>query len=131
MYFHDRQQLNSYLGAKLCREVLSSDDMKKALSQHQQNRWKLLGKELQASVVPKWEDRVRRYCLGRVPASQAEALLQTDAVKGCMREQFEMAWPEASEKISMRYSLPSNDLEEFKTDVELLSQAVLTQNLKK
>lgn len=131
MFFHDRQQLNSHLGVSLCRDVLASAQMQKSLTEHKQRRWKVLGGALQSSLAPVWQSRVRQHCLGRVPAAQAKALLQTEAVLSCMKDQFELSWPMVSEKVSKSYNVPNESLEQFKNDIELVSQALLQKQLQK
>lgn len=129
MFFHDRQQLNAHLGVTLCREVLSSAQLQKSLTEHKQRRWKVLGGALQSSLSPMWQSRVRQHCLGRVPAAQAKALLQTEAVLSCMKDQFELSWPMVSEKVAKSYNVPNESLEQFKNDVELATQALLNKQL--
>lgn len=129
MFFHDRQQLNAHLGVNLCRDVLSSPKMQKSLTEHKNRRWKILGGALQSSLAPALQSRVRQHCLGRVPAAQTKALLQTEAVLGCMKEQFELSWPMASEKVARKYNVSGESLEQFKNDVETVAQAVLSKQL--
>jgi hypothetical protein len=129
MYFHDRQQLNTHLGANLCRDVLSSAKMQKSLTEHKNRRWKILGGALQSSLSPMFQSRVRQHCLGRVPAAQAKALLQTEAVLSCMKDQFELSWPLVSEKVASRYNVPGESLDQFKNDVETIAKAVLSKQL--
>lgn len=131
LYFHDRTQLNGYLGKRLCKEVIESEEMSKALTQHRNERWKVLGGALQTSVKPVWEERVRRFCLGRVPASEISHLLTTDPVKGCIREQFELSWTEATETVGSQFSLNPEGLDEFKSDVEIITNALLVSDLKR
>lgn len=129
MFFHDRQQLNSHLGANLCRDVLESSRMQKSLTDHRTRRWKVLGGALQSSLSPILQSRVRQHCLGRVPAAQAKALLQTEAVLSCMKDQFELSWPLVSEKVARRYNVPGESLDQFKNDVETVAKAVLNKQL--
>jgi hypothetical protein len=131
MYFHDRQQLNVHLGARLCKEVLSSESLQKSLSEHKARRWKVLGEALKTTVTSQWQNRVRQHCLGRVPAAQAKALLETDAVLSCMREQFELSWPMASAQVAKRHDVNAESLEQFKNDVEKVAAVALKQQLQK
>ena len=75
------------------------------------------------------QTHVRQHCLGRVPAAQAKALLQTEAVISCIKDQFELSWPLVSEKVASRYNVPGESLDQFKNDVEAVAKAVLDKQL--
>lgn len=130
LYFHSRFQLNAEFGSQMCASVLEGPDMNKSMSRHRENRWNVLGKELKFTLVGEWEQRVRKYCLGRVPASQVQSLLESESMKGCIRDQFELAWPISANEVGLKFSLPGESLDEFKSDIKAISQAVLQEKLR-
>lgn len=130
LYFHSRFQLNQKMGHQLCQEVFKSEDMKKSISHHRENRWNVLGKALKTTLVTEWEVRVRKYCLGRVPATQVQSLLESESMKGCIRDQFELAWPISTNEVGLNFSLPGESLDEFKADIKAISQAVIQEKLR-
>lgn len=131
MYFHERRQLNQSLGIRLCREVLEEDSLKKAVTSYKKLRWKNFGIELTAQVLSRWEDRTRRFCLGRVPAQEVKDFIETEKMKGCIREQFNLSWPEASTEVTQKFSLPENSLNEFQVEVMTLAESSLFKQLQK
>lgn len=130
LYFHTRYELNADFGAQICQQVLESPDMSQSVSKHREHRWNVLGKELKFTLVDEWEGRVRKYCLGRVPASQVQSLLEAESMKGCIRDQFELAWPISANEVGLKFSLPGESLDEFKTDIQAISQSVLFEKLR-
>lgn len=130
LYFHNRAQLSQFLGSQICKDVLNHPDMQKSLSQHRENRWNTLGIALKSSLVAEWDSRVRKYCLGRIPASQVSTLLETESMKGCIRDQFELAWPISANEVGLKFSLPGESLDEFKDDIKAISQAVVHDQLR-
>jgi cytochrome c551/c552 len=103
--------------------------MQKSLTDHRTRRWKVLGSALQSSLSPILQSRVRQHCLGRVPAAQAKAVLETEAVVSCITDQFELSGPLVSEKVARRYNVPGESLDQFKNDVETVAKAVLNKQL--
>lgn len=130
LYFHSRFQLNQEMGQQICQDVFASDEMKKSISQHRENRWNVLGKALKTTLVNEWEVRVRKYCLGRVPATQVQSLLESESMKGCIRDQFELAWPISANEVGLNFSLPGESLDEFKADIKAISKAVIQEKLR-
>jgi hypothetical protein len=104
--------------------------MNQSMSKHRENRWNVLGKELKFTLVDEWEHRVRKYCLGRVPAAQVKSLLEAESMKGCIRDQFELAWPISANEVGLKFSLPGESLDEFKSDILSISQAKLQEKLR-
>lgn len=130
LYFHARYQLNSEFGAQICANVLEGPDMNQSMSKHRDRRWNVLGKELKFTLVDEWEHRVRKYCIGRVPAAQVQSLLEAESMKSCIRDQFELAWPISANEVGLKFSLAGESLDEFKSDILAISQAVLQEKLR-
>jgi hypothetical protein len=131
MYFHERRQLNQNFGVRLCKEVLATVSMKKAVSSYKKMRWNNFGNELTSQLLTRWEDRTRRFCFGRIPAQEIRDLIDTEKMKGCMREQFDLSWPEASTEVTQKFSLPEDSLDEFKDEVITIAEASLLKQFQK
>jgi hypothetical protein len=52
-------------------------------------------------------------------------------MKGCMREQFDLSWPEASTEVTQKFSLPEDSLDEFKDEVITIAEASLLKQFQK
>ena len=131
MYFHERRQLNQNFGVQLCKEVLATVSMKKAVGSYKKMRWNNFGSELTTQLLTRWEDRTRRFCFGRIPAQEIRDLIETEKMKGCMREQFDLSWPEASTEVTQKFSLPEDSLDEFKDEVITIAEASLLDQLQR
>lgn len=131
MYFHERRQLNQHFGARICKEVLETELLKKSVTSYRKKNWLSFGNELTTQLLTRWEERSRRFCVGRIPAQEVRDLLETEKMKGCLREQFDLSWPEASTEVTQKFSLPEDSLHDLKAEVMTIAEASLLSQLKK
>lgn len=114
LFFHTPQELNRTLGSELCQEVLKDQDLKELLTQYRQERWRVFSPALKSAML----ERTTKLCRGRTVAQVSEL----DPVKGCVREQFDLFWPEVVGTVAAQHALPAENLEEFRTAVLIVTE---------